>query len=187
MLTKVILEGPMGKHFGKVWNLAVDSPAHALRLIDANKPGVFRWIRANLQKYAAYRVVCEYEDGRREHLDNETVKLQCKPKVIRFLPITQGAGNQTLRIVAGIALIAIGFMGGGPICISAGASLLLSGIAGLLAPKPDKSKDGSGVSSYYFDGPSNTAAQGVPVQLTYGQCLVGSHTVSAAVTVDQLM
>jgi len=38
-----------------------------------------------------------------------------------------------------------------------------------------------------LDGPANTTEQGVPVQLIYGRCLVGSHPISMGVTVDQLM
>lgn len=187
MLTKVILDGPLGKQFGKVWELAVNSPAQALRLIDANKPGVFTWIRSNLEKYAAYRVLVEYEDGRKEDLDNDTFVLERKAKTIRFVPVTQGAGN-TFKIVVGVILIIVGcVVPGAQGLIYVGAALVLGGIAGMLAPKPDAMKDKETKNSYYFDGPTNTTTQGVPVQLTYGRCLVGSHTISAAVTVDQLM
>ncbi len=187
MLTKVILDGPLGKQFGKVWELAVNSPSEALRLIDANKPGVFNWIRANLKKYDAYRVLVEYEDGRKEDLDNDSYVLTRKAKSIRFVPVTEGAGN-TFKIVVGIILIVVGFVvPGAQGLIGLGAGLLLGGIAGMLAPKPDAVKDRESKNSYYFDGPTNTANQGVPVQLSYGRCLIGSHTISAAVTVDQLM
>jgi predicted phage tail protein len=188
MLTKVILEGPLGKRFGRVWNIAVDSPSHALRLIDANKPGVFVWIRDNLRKYANYRIICEYEDGRKEYLDKDEYALRRKAKMIRFVPIVEGSGDQTLRFVAAAVLFVAGFFSGpyAPAVWSMSASLFLTGVANMLAPKPDNSKT-EGKTSYYFDGPTNTTQQGVPVQLTYGRCLVGSHTISAAVTVDQLL
>lgn len=190
MLTKVILEGQMGKQFGRVWELAVTSPGHALRMIEANRPGLFGWIRSNLEKYACYRVIVENEDGSKEHLNDDTVKLERKVKSIRFVPLASGAGagvGQFLQIVVGITLIVVGVIYGQPALIALGSALVLGGVAAMLAPKPDGAKDKESKSSYYFDGPTNTSEQGVPVQLTYGRCLVGSHTISAAVTVDQLM
>jgi len=70
-----------------------------------------------------------------------------------------------------------------------GASMLISGIAAMLAPKPQKQEqtERKDKTSYFFDGPTNTTVQGVPVQLIYGRCLVGSHAISAKVSVDQLM
>lgn len=190
MLTKVILNGPMGKQFGKVWDLAVDSPAHALKLIDANKPGVFNWIRANLPKYATYRVTVEYEDGRKEDMDNDSVAMHQKAKTIRFTPMTEG-GGAVARVVIGAVLVALafvpGFQGASTQLIAAGSAMILGGIVAMLAPKPKVDKKEEGKSSYYFDGPSSTTGQGNPVQLTYGRCLVGGHTISAAVTVDQLL
>lgn len=194
MLTKVILEGPMGKKFGKEWELDVDSPSEALRLIEANKPGLFAWIKQNLEKYSEYNVVCEYEDGTTESLDDESYKLNRQCKVIRFVPVIKGAGS-IFRVVLGIVLIIVGvfttiFGDYSGSVIMLGVGLLASGVAQMLAPKP-KMNDNSGSSgknegSYFFDGPANTSTQGVPVQLIYGRCLVGSHTISAAVTVDQL-
>ena len=196
MLTKITLDGPMGRKFGKKWELEVNSPSEALRLIDANKPGVFTWIRSNLKKYSRYRVICEYEDGRIEHLSQEEYAFERKCKSIRFVPVIEGAGgNGIFQTIIGIVLIVVGVVFEMPNLIYAGAAMLIGGVAAMLAPKP---KIGGGVdtmsgserkdkTSYYFDGPANTTQQGVPVQLIYGECLVGSHSISAAVTVDQLM
>lgn len=191
MLTKVILEGPMGKAFGKKWELQVNSPSEALRMIDANKPGVFAWIKANLQKYSHYRVVCEYEDGRVEHLAEGDYPLERKMKTIRFVPVISGAGG-AFQAILGIVLIVVGcVVPGMQALIWVGAGMLIGGVAAMLAPKPNASSNDQSQSanstSYYFDGPANTTMQGVPVQLIYGTCLVGSHSISAAVTVDQMM
>lgn len=192
-LTKVILDGPMGKQFGRTWNLAVESPGEALRLIEANRPGLSAWIKANLAKYSRYKVICEYEDGRKEDLDNETYALNRKAKTIRFVPLVEGASGVG-RIVAGIILIVVAyfFPPAAPYAMqlyAAGASMILGGIAQLLAPKPSKAdiSETEMKSSHYFDGPVNTTQQGVPVPLIYGTCLVGSHAVSASITIDQLM
>lgn len=187
MLTKVILEGPMGKVFGRTWNLSVNSPNEALRMIDANKPGVFTWIRSNLEKYSHYKVICEYEDGRKEYLKEDEYPMERKCKSIRFVPIVQGSGG-VFQAIVGVVLIVVGVIWPNPALVAMGVGMLIGGVAAMLAPKPKKDDSSrSDKTSYYFDGPANTTMQGVPVQLVYGKCLVGSHAISAAVTVDQLM
>jgi predicted phage tail protein len=194
MLTTVTLYGPLGKEFGRDWQLAVSSPAEALQLIEANKPGVRNWIRNNLSKYDRYKVIIDYHDGKKEHLDQETFALERKVKRIRFVPIVTGAGGGIGKMILGAILIYVGFavLPGGPLALGvmgAGVSLMLGGIAELISPRPKKTdasvrEDGT---SYFFDGPVNTTQQGVPVPLIYGRVLVGSHAISAKVTVDQLL
>lgn len=198
MLTKVILDGPMGKKFGKHWELAVNSPSEALRMIDANKPGLFAWIKTNLEKYERYRVTVTYHDGREEDLSEDEYKLERSVKQIRFTPVVEGAGGDggVWQTVLGIVLVVVGvfttiFGGYSGSVIALGASLFVGGVAQMLAPKPKMGEydqnERKDKTSYYFDGPANTTMQGVPVQLIYGTCLVGSHSISAALTVDQLM
>lgn len=197
-LTKVILEGPMGKAFGRTWRFVINSPAEALRMVEANKPGLKGWIKSNLQKYSRYRVICEYDDGRKEEIDNDSFGLERKLKSVRFVPLIEGA-SAAARIVAGIIIMIFAWWAGpaaaGLLSASAqtaaygiGASLVIGGIAQLLAPKADKNSSTSdSKTSHYFDGAANTTGQGVPVPLIYGKCLVGSAPVSAALTIDQLI
>lgn len=190
-LTKVILEGPLGKQFGREWEFAIDSPREALRMVDANSPGVFAWIKQNLQKYSRYRVVCERDDGVLEDLDNDTFLLnRGRLKSVRFVPLVEGASN-VLKIVVGIVLIGIALFvpGTSPWVMKLGIGLFAAGVVGALSPRPraDTTGNSEGKASYLFDGPANTTAQGSPVQLIYGRVLAGSHAISAAVTVDQLM
>jgi predicted phage tail protein len=188
MLTTIILDGPMGKHFGRKWELVVNSPNEALRMIDANKPGLFAWIKMNIQKYSRYKIICKFEDGREEHLIDEEYQFERKCKSIRFVPVVEGASG-VFRAVLGIVMIVVGFVLQQPWLVNMGASMLISGIAAMLAPKPQKQEqtERKDKTSYFFDGPTNTTVQGVPVQLIYGRCLVGSHAISAKVSVDQLM
>lgn len=196
MLTKVILEGAMGKEFGREWNLSVSSPAEALRLIDANKPGLFIWIREHLANFDRYSIVVEYEDGREEDLDEDSLKFERQMKSVRFIPIITGASG-AFKAILGVVLIIVGvviniyYPGSGTALIGMGISLFAGGIAEMLAKTPKLSDPQNneyvGKASYYFDGPTNTTPQGAPVQLIYGRVLVGSHTISVAATIDQLM
>lgn len=199
MLTKVILEGEMGKKFGREWAFDITSPAEALRMVDANSPGVFIWIKSNLAKYEAYRVVCKYENGTEEELDKDSYVLQGKPTEIRFVPLIEGAGGKWGRVILGAVLVVVGFaitfftqgFGGaiGSYFIQAGVAMMIGGIIQALTPQPKKEQEmqSKDLTSHFFDGPVNTTEQGVPVQLIYGEVLVGSHAISAEVTVDQLM
>jgi predicted phage tail protein len=196
MLTTVTLYGPLAKEFGRDWKLAVSSPAEAIQLIEANRPGFLNWIRGNLDKYDRYKVVVDYHDGRVEHLDEETIKLQGSMKRIRFVPIVVGAGGIGKIILGALLIVAAAvtfFTGVGaaatPYLLGAGMALFLGGITELLSPKPKKLDQGvrQDGTSYFFDGPVNTSQQGVPVPLIYGTVLAGSQAISAKVTVDQLL
>lgn len=197
MLTKVILEGAMGKEFGREWELSINSPSEALRLIDANKPGLFVWIREHLANFDRYSIVVEYDDGREEELGEDEYVFERKMKSIRFIPIITGASG-AFKAILGVVLIIVGvviniyYPGSGTALIGMGISLFAGGIAEMLAKTPKASgtpenAEYASKASYYFDGPTNTTPQGAPVQLIYGRVLVGSHTISVSATVDQLM
>lgn len=188
MLTKVYLEGVMGKEFGEEWELEVSSPAEALRMINANKPGVFAWIANNLEVYSHYRVICTSEANVTEMLDETDIGLERRVKEIRFVPIIAGSGGIG-KMIMGVVLIAVGVYTGNPMLVKMGVMMTISGVIGVLSAVPVKTEqqqvsrdDGT---SYYFNGPVNTTQQGVPVALIYGTCLVGSHAVSARLTIDQ--
>lgn len=192
MLTKVRLDGVMGKKFGKEWELDVSSPAEALRMIEANKPGLNGWIVQHREKYDAYRVVCTYHDGREEFLDDNTFPmLRGGLKSIRFTPTVSGASGIVKAVVGVALLIATPFLTAinpllGKIAFNVGVSLTLGGVIEMLSPQPKTKEQGEEISSYYFDGPVNTERQGSPVPLIYGRVLAGSHPVSASISIDEV-
>lgn len=190
MTTRVILDGVLGKKFGREWDLICDSPRKALQLIEANKPGLMAFIRKNLGKYNAYKVIVdEYERDTEEYI------LTCKAKIIRFVPLIAGAGGIG-KIVLGAAMVALAiiqpatlaFVGtiGFGVMGSFGLSLMLGGATQLLTKTGSTSADSKSSSddtSHYFNGPTNTEKQGIGVPLIYGRVLVGSHAISAKMTV----
>ena len=209
MTTAVILDGAMGKKFGRRWDLNIDSPAEAIRMIECNKPGFANWIRDNLATYENYEVTCQYENGVTEVIGEGELSMNGKITQVRFTPVLTGSGKIGM-LIGGIILIAvatfftmgaaaaggISFMTalGNSAVLTAtmmmGAGMAISGIVGMITPQ--QKVGGSDVSSradktsYYFNGPANTTAQGVPVSLIYGQCLVGSHAISVSLTIDDV-
>lgn len=196
-LVNVKLEGILGKLFGRSWKLAAKSPSEALALINANDPRLLPWIKSNREKYSAYRIICTYEDGHKEEFSNETYLMNRRMKTLRFVPVVTGSGGvvRTLvgaaMVIAGVVLLATGVGEAfAPFLIGAGIGMMLGGIIEMLSPRPNTSgndKQSKSLTSYYFDGPTNTSTQGVPVPLIYGRIKTGSQAVSASISVDQLV
>lgn len=193
MLTNIILDGEMGKQFGRNHRLNIKSPNQALRLINANVGGLTEWIKGNAEKFSIYKVICEYHDGSKEALSDETFHTRRgRIKSIRFTPLVMGAGGKSggiLQVVVGVAMLVIAYMFPptaaflGP----AGMSLVFGGVSSLLAPKPktDTSSEQEKVESHYFSGAENPTDQGQPVPLIYGRVRTGAQAISAGMTIDQ--
>ena len=65
-----------------------------------------------------------------------------------------------------------------------GASLMLGGVAQMLAP-PIDSGAGNDEQSYLFDGAVNSAKQGTPIPILYGRLTVGGAVISASIKSNQ--
>ena len=117
---------------------------------------------------------------------------------IKIVPVVAGAGAVG-RIIAGVALLAIGFLVPGigalgvQLLVGVGASLVLGGVAQLLTPVPRTVPPGSTSDtvkdprkSYSFSGIQNTSRQGLPVPIVYGETLVGSVVISAGIDTVQV-
>lgn len=114
--------------------------------------------------------------------------------VIHIVPRTEGGKSGWSRVFAGAALVAASFIPGlnaavwagaaatwGSIAFSVGASLMLGGLAQVLAPKPGSpgfSHADNGKQNTYFSSLDNMIAQGNPVPVPYGEIMVGSRRIS---------
>jgi predicted phage tail protein len=65
-----------------------------------------------------------------------------------------------------------------------GGSLMMGGVAQMLAPTIDSSA-GNSEQSYLFDGAINSAKQGTPVPILYGRLTVGGAVISASIKSNQ--
>ena len=106
-----------------------------------------------------------------------------------------------LGIIVGAALIwasgglawagMSGLMSAGPLAsfvTQAGMSLVLGGVASILAPTPktpDPKESPENTPSYLFNGAVNTTAQGHPVPIGYGRLIVGSAVISASIVTTE--
>ena len=186
MLRKIKLYGKLAKFVGhRILEADVATAAEAVRFLVANWP--------ELERHMAdqhYRVSVGTYDLELEELHDPAGQQE-----IKIVPVMAGAGA-TGRIIAGIALVAIGLFVPGigalgvQILVGVGASLVLGGVAQLLTPTPkvptgpDTQNDPR--KSYSFSGIQNTSRQGVPVPIVYGETIVGSVVISAGIDTVQV-
>jgi predicted phage tail protein len=183
MLRKIKLYGKLAKFIGhRVLEADVATAAEAVRFLVANWPEVERHMADQ-----HYRVSIGTYDLTAEELHHPAGAAP-----ISFVPVVAGAGAVG-RIIAGIALVAIGLFVPGigalgvQILVGVGASLVLGGIAQLLTPTPTTSQDeGDPRKSFSFSGIQNTNRAGVPVPVVYGETLVGSVVISAGIDIVQV-
>ena len=206
-LKRVRLLGAAGRKFGRVFHLAVRSPAEAVRAISVLRPEFRGWVLAQHDRGVAWRVVTDQSEGlEAEELDRET------GSDIILAPVVIGAGGSfgnALKIVLGIALIVASiFIPGGAMIFGTafgkislgvglvGASLVLGGVAGLLTPTPKLNDSGIGglggnsgkqggvensrvqdLESNLFSRNQGSSGQGECVPLLYGQRRIRSPRV----------
>lgn len=188
MLRTIRIYGRLAKFLKRrKFQAEVASAAEAVRFLVANFP--------QLEKHMAdqhYRVCVGNYDLTIEELQDPAGQQE-----IRIIPVVAGAGA-TGRIIAGVALLAVGFLVPGigalgvQLLVGIGASLVLGGVAQLLTPVPtmnaasmaDTAKDPR--KSYSFSGIQQTSRAGVPVPIVYGETLVGSVVISAGIDTVQV-
>ena len=188
MLRTIRIYGRLAKFLKRrKFEAEVSSAAEAVRFLLANFP--------QLEQHMAdqhYRVSVGSYDLAVDEL-HDPAGLQ----EIKIVPVVAGAGAVG-RIIAGVALLAIGFLVPGigalgvQLLVGVGASLVLGGVAQLLTPVPtlstpstaDTEKDPR--KSYSFSGIQNTSRQGTPVPIVYGETLVGSIVISTGIDTEQV-
>jgi len=199
MLREIRVYGRLAKFLGRrKFMAAVDSAAEAVRFLLANFPQLEQHM---IDQH--YRVSVGNYD-----LSGEELSDPAGQQTIKIMPVIVGAGAVG-RIIAGVALVALSFVGLGPalaflppILFGIGASLALGGVASLLTPTPGITPLGQTGAysaqsttreteldpqkSYSFSGIQNTSRQGTPVPLIYGETIVGSVVISAGIDTVQV-
>jgi predicted phage tail protein len=173
-LKTIKLYGHLGKKFGKSFQLAVSTPAEAVRALSINLKGFKQYL-----KQYNFHVFLDKMDIGSEELGSITTV-----DTIKIIPVTLGSGG-IFKVAIGIAMM-IYAPEMSSTWFSVGASMVLSGISEILFAPP-KNKGASiekpeNTPSYVFNGPVNTTGSGNPVSLCYGKVRVGSQVISAGLT-----
>jgi predicted phage tail protein len=179
------LYGPLAKYVGqREFRADVRSPAEAVRFLIVNFPGVHEHMIEQFYcvKAGAYLL---NDESQLHH------PVGCTEE-IKIVPVVQGASGVG-KILAGVGLIAASifipgsaaFLGIGlkGLAFSIGASLVLGGVAEVLAPTPKSFNrdERDPTASRIFSGVANVSRAGVPLPVVYGETVVGSVVASLGV------
>ncbi|WP_186188334.1 tail assembly protein [Burkholderia gladioli] len=186
-LRTIRLYGVLGARFGRVHRLAVGSALEATRALCVVLPGFKSFLARSRDQGLTFAVFVGRENLARDDLD-----LPVSREEIRIAPVIAGAKRGGLfQTILGAALVGLALwnpaflglsQGLASGLLAAGASLALGGVMQLISPQTGglASTVDNGT-SYYFNGPVNSAAQGEPVPIVYGRMIVGSKRISSGI------
>lgn len=201
-MVTIRLLGEAGRRFGRRFQLAVKTPAEALRALCVQIPDLRQYLLESGDKGINWRVVTDHALG----LDEEQLLWPMSKRMV-LAPIPAGRGGVG-KIVAGVALVALavfalpvvlgGAVWAGTLSYGAataiinattmiGVSLIFGGVAQLLTPTPKMPNVGGSVGggptsgrsqedqlkSFTFDKSNANTLQGEVVPVLYGERIIG--------------
>jgi predicted phage tail protein len=197
-MVTIRLLGEAGRRFGRRFQLAVKTPAEALRALCVQLPALRQYLVESGENGINWRVVTEDPMG----LDEDQLLWPLSKRLV-LAPMPAGKGAVG-KILAGVALVALavvtagatlGLFGLGTVGLSAfsaplagiGISFIFGGVAELLTPTPKMPTVGGSVGgsategrsneqlkSFTFDKSNANTLQGEVVPVLYGERIVGA-------------
>ena len=191
-MIKLTIYGRLRKFIGQsTFEINVASPRQAFSFLIHNFDGV-----ADHMKEQEYCVMAG-----KIRITNDLLDLQTESD-IKIIPVVHGeilpfifagAAFAGAAIAASISAPLIGaytFLGLSAATYTAiGTAFLLQGLSDLLIPPPTAPTFGNDEQdpSFIFTGQSNVSKSGVPINITYGEMLIGTNTISANVDTLQVV
>jgi predicted phage tail protein len=194
-MVTIRLLGEAGRRFGRRFQLAVKTPAEAVRALCVQIPGLRQYMVDSGENGIAWRVVTDHAEGLTEE---QLMWPMSKRLVLAPIPTGRGGGGGGVgAIIAGVALIAFSLLLPGVGAAIGGATmtkiglfgglLLFGGVAQLLTPTPTMptvTSMGGGATtgrsesdqlkSFTFDKSNANTKQGEVVPVLYGERIIGS-------------
>lgn len=210
MLSKVKVYGHLAEHLGQsTFEALIRTPAEAVRFLICNFPEL-----RGLMRDGYYKVAVGRHDLQLADCPEQLHYPVGSSEVVSIIPVVTGAGGDRRglgAILLGAALIGTAIVTGGTsltfgaggfgavagakigASVAAGQiglALVLGGTASLLSPTPEvPGLDGdprNDPNNFSFSGVQNTAREGVPVPIAYGEVIVGSVVISAGLNVEEI-
>lgn len=127
MKKKIFLHGRLGQRCGKVWELAVKSPAEAIRAVDALGGKIFRYLQDGAERGVAYNVLI----GKEAVTDVVELMHEYGDDVeeFHFYPQPRGSGGGLLAILGAVILVVAIIYTGGAAAAAAGGWGSSAGLA----------------------------------------------------------
>ncbi|HAY0219003.1 TPA: tail assembly protein [Escherichia coli] len=182
-MARICLYGDL-QRFGRRIDLRVKTGAEAIRALATQLPT----FRQKLNE-GWYQIRIAGRDAGETELSARLNEPLANGAVIHIVPRLAGAKSSgVFQVVLGAALIAVawwnpvGWLGAAAVSgmYAAGASMILGGVAQMLAPKANTSTTSTdnGEQNTYFSSLDNMVAQGNPLPVLYGEMRVGSRVIS---------
>ncbi len=191
-MIKLTIYGRLRKFIGQsTFEIDVASPRQAFSFLVNNFDGVADHIKTQEYCVMAGKV----------RITEELLDLQTESD-IKIIPVVHGelffflaAGAAFAgAAVAGAAVAGATFLGikaavWATTLTALGTSFLIQGVSELLFPLPTPPTFGGDEQdpSFTFDGTTNIAKQGVPINIVYGETLIGTNTISANIDTLQVV
>lgn len=187
-MARICLYGDL-QRFGRRIDLRVKTGAEAIRALATQLPA----FRQKLNE-GWYQVRIAGRDAGENELSARLNEPLANGAVIHIVPRLAGAkSGGVFQVVLGAALIAVawwnpvGWLGAAAVSgmYAAGASMILGGVAQMLAPKartPTAASTDNGKQNTYFSSLDNMVAQGNVLPVLYGEMRVGSRVVSQEIS-----
>jgi len=190
-MVTIRLLGEAGRRFGRRFQLAVKTPAEAVRALCVQMPDLRQYLMDSGDNGIAWRVVTDRAEGLTEE---QLMWPMSKRLVLAPIPTGRGGGGVG-SIIAGVALIAFSLLLPGVGAAIGGATMtkigllgvafLFGGVAQLLTPTPTMPGATTGATlsgrsesdqlkSFTFDKSNANTKQGEVVPVLYGERLVGT-------------
>ena len=186
------------KVYGKLRQILGQSTFEA----DLNNVGqAFSFLYNNFPELEGHLLNNNYRVWTGDKLVTEEKLFMSGESDIRIIPIATGSGFLVPFVApllgAGVSSVISGVVGTGilgSIITAVGTSLIVDGVTSMLAPQPpsmspsgmDATDPASLASNYSFSGITNISKSGVPINLIYGETIVGSVTVSNGIDTVQV-
>jgi len=186
----ISLYGRLSRVFEKKYNhcaknikISVSSAKEFMQAMEANFPGFKHLIK----KTGGYRLVKGSTLTHGKGIDSNEIDMEFGSGGWHLMPVALGCSG-IVKIILGTVLIVAGVYFKQPWMVKMGIGLAMSGVADMLAPNPGIGNYGDNEKpdekpSYLFDGPRNTVEPGTTIPALYGECFVGSITVSGGVRI----
>lgn len=188
------LSGTLGKKFGRIHRLAVESTAEAVRALCTILPGFQTELMTSSERGVHYACFLG-----KMNIGKDDLQLAGGSDEIRISPRVMGAkSGGVLQFIMGAVLVVAGYFVStmsygiasplGMAMMSMGVSMMVGGVVQMLSPQQTQASAADAVengASYNFNGPVNTTAQGNPVPLLYGRMVVGSAVISAGILAQE--
>ena len=201
-MVTIRLLGEAGRRYGRRFQLAVKTPAEAVRALCLQIPGLRQYLLESGEKGIDWRVVTDHAEG----LEDEQLLWPMSKRMV-LAPLPAGRGGVG-KIIAGVALVAFAILVPGIGAAAAtifgtqfgaislgigaiGASLIFGGVADLLTPTPKMPNVKGGglgggssatsgrsqeeqLNSFAFDKSNANTVQGDVVPVLYGERIIGA-------------